>query len=142
LEGYLVDLAPDLEAGPLAQFKEQVRVLVASLVGGAWGAGPDPAFAGMRGEQAGPLVYQADDVQVVLEIQDDAEPPDHKTMLGLLSGKDTQGMQVSLWQDDQLLTQVPVDDLGNFVIPQLRPGCYELILAGLDVEIHIQALEF
>jgi len=142
LEGYLDDLASDLTISPLEQFKEQVRVLVASLVGGARGAGQVPAFAGVRGEQAGPLVYQADDVQVVLEIQDDAEHPDRKTMLGLLTGKDPQGMRVSLWQDEQLLTQVPVDDLGNFVITQLRPGGYELIVAGPDVEIHIQALEF
>ena len=141
LEGYLVDLAPDLVTSPLEQFKEQVRVLVASLVGGARGAGPDSAFAGVRGEQAGPLVYQVDDVQVVLEIQDDAEQADRKTILGLLIGKDPQGMQVSLWQDDVFVTQAPVDDLGNFVIPQLLAGSYELIVTGLDVEIHIQALE-
>lgn len=140
LEGYLGDLASDLMIGPLEQFKEQVTVLVASLVGGAGRAGPAPAFAGVRGEQAGPLVYQADDVQVVLEIQDDAEHPDRKTILGLVTGKDPQGMQVSIWQDDQLVTQAPVDDLGNFLIPKLLSGSYELIVTGLDVEIHIPAL--
>jgi hypothetical protein len=113
---------------------------VASLVGGGLGPGRAPAFAGVRGEQDGPFVYQADDVQVVLEIQDDAEQPDRKTILGLLTGTDPQGMQVSLWKDDVLVTQASVDDLGNFVIPQLLAGSYELIVSGLDVEIHIQAL--
>lgn len=137
LEGYLDDLAPDLVTSPLEQLKEQVRVLVASLVGG----GLEPAVAGVRGEEEGPFVFRADDIQVILDVQDDSEKPDRKTILGLVTGIDPQGLHVFLWHDDRLLTRVPVDDLGNFLFLQLFPGRYELIVTGPETEIHIQTLD-
>jgi hypothetical protein len=62
-------------------------------------------------------------------------------LLGLVSGIEAHGMEAHIWQDDRHITQVPVDELGNFVIPGLAPAGYVLILSGPDVEIHIQDLD-
>lgn len=150
LKGYLVELAPDLEPSPLEWVKERVRVLVARLIGG----GPEggllrrmkqaamaPAYAGIRGGEEGPYLYEADDVQIAIEIQDDAERQDRKALLGLVTEIDTRELKAHLWQAEQLVTTVSVDDLGNFVVSNLVSGSYELILSGPEVEIHIQALE-
>ena len=143
LKDYLGELTSDLEFSPL----ERVRVLVARLVRGRWETGPlaapalAPAYAGIRGEEEGPYVYQTDDVEVVIDVQDDTEQQDRKVLLGLVTGMDTRGLKAHLWQVDQLVTTASVDDLGNFVIPHLAPASYELILSGPEVEIHLQTLE-
>jgi len=147
LKDYLSELSPTLELGPLEQIKERLRVLVARLVsGGVEGSplGPPslaPAFAGVRGEEEEPRCYQAEDVQIVIGIQEDAGQPGHKVFLGLVMGMEPSGVKAHLWQAERLVTTVEVDRLGNFVVPGLAPGSYELILSGPEVEIHIQDLE-
>lgn len=147
LRDYLGALAPSLETGLLERAKGQVRVLIARLVSGGEGrsllAGPAlaPAYAGVRGEEAGPYLYEAEDIQIAIEVQDDAEQPDHKAILGLTLGPEPAGGFAFLWQARQRVAVVPVDDLGNFVIPDLAPGSYELILSGPEAEIHIQELQ-
>jgi hypothetical protein len=142
LRDYLGDLAPDLEFSSL----ERIRVLVAQLVrggresGGAGALAPAPAYAGLRGEEEGPRIYRADETQIAIEIQDDPEQRDHRILLGLLTGMDIHGLTAHLWQADQRIAGAAVDELGNFVIPSLAPGSYELILSGPEVEIHIQDL--
>jgi len=143
LKSYLSELAPTVEFSPL----ERVKVLIARRVNGAWGGkGSEgtalaPAFAGIRGGQNGPYIYQVDDAQIAIEVQDDVEQPDRKVLLGLVTGIDTHGLTVHLWQAEQRITTASVDEAGNFVIAHLTPGVYELILSGPEVEIHIQALE-
>ena len=39
------------------------------------------------------------------------------------------------------MTATPVDGLGNFVLSALSPGTYELLLAGPDLEIHVQHIQ-
>ncbi len=141
LESYLRVLAPTIEFSPM----ERVKVLIARLVGGGQGWGqpsPMPIFAGVRGEEEGPLIYQVDGVQIAIEIQDDAEQPGRKIVLGLVTGLDSTGLNVTLRQVDQIVATVSVDNAGNFVIPGLDPGSYQLILARPEVEIHVQSLEF
>lgn len=137
---------PYLKPEPLAVAQRRVRVLVARLVGGAGQGGGfggpalAPAFAGLRGEESGPLMYEAGDVQVLIEVEDDAKPG-RKTVMGLLSDlSDYTGYTVGLWQGGQQLTLIPVDLLGNFVIEDLSEGRYELILSGPEIELHIQDL--
>lgn len=144
LEDYMADLAPTLEPDRLAQVKERIKVLIANLVDG--GAVPEPGFApvpmGIRGNETGPRVYEAGDVEVMLEIQEDAEQPDRKTILGLITGLDDfEDIQVHVWQADEPLTTTDVDELGNFIIPNLAPDTYDLIVSGPEIEIHIQNLE-
>jgi len=144
LKAYLDDLAPSLDFTPL----QRVKVLIAELVDAARSSRaapgtPDlaPAFAGLRGEGGGPNIYQVGDVQLTIEIQDDAEQPDRKAILGLITGTDTLGFQAHLWQAGRRVTSVAVDEFGSFIIPRLAPGRYELILGGPETEIHLQALD-
>lgn len=151
LRDYLAELAPDRELGPLERVKDQVeervRVLVARLVSGGPGSSPSgqpalaPAHAGIRGEEGGLYLYQADDVQIAIEIQDDAKRPGRKAILGLTMGPESSEGLAFLWRAERRIAVVPVDELGNFVIPDLTPGSYELFLGGPEVEIHIQELQ-
>jgi hypothetical protein len=147
LKDYLVELTPTREYGPLEQIKERVNVLVARLVSGGSKAGPlaqpalAPAYTGIRGRKPEPYLYQADDVQIAVEVQDDAERPGRWIILGLIIGIEPAGPEVLLWQAEQRVAMVSVDESGNFVIPDLAPGNYELILSGPEVEVHIQELQ-
>jgi hypothetical protein len=142
LKDFLGELTPDLAFSPL----RRIRVLVAELIGRASEMGmpgssaPAPAYAGLRGEDEGPYLYQADGAQIIVEIQDEAGGQNRKVLLGLVTGVDPQALQVHLWEADQLVTTVTVDELGTFVIPNLTPGTYELILSSPEMEIHIQTL--
>jgi hypothetical protein len=144
LEDYLRVLGPTIEFTPV----ERVKVLIAQLING--GTRDDakqgrlsfaPALAGMRGEADGPVVYQVDDMQIAIEIQDDAELPGRKTVLGLVTGPGSSGLNVTLRQADQIVAATAVDDTGNFLIPRLDPGNYQLILIRPELEIHVQSLE-
>lgn len=148
LEEYLGELAPSLEPGLLQQARERARVWVARLVSGGVGSGAlgQPAFApllaGVRGADTGPLVYQAEDVQVIIEVQGDVEQPDRAGILGLATGLGTiQGVEAELCQAGVPVASVPVDDLGNFSLSGVSPGCYVLILRGADFEIRVEDLE-
>ena len=103
--------------------------------------GATPALAGLRGQEAGPYLYQAEEIQVALEVQDDARQPGRKSLLGLAMGPEPTGGLALLWRAEQRVAVVPVDDLGNFTIPDLGPGSYDLILSGPQTEIHIQELQ-
>jgi anti-sigma factor RsiW len=143
LKGYLGELAPELEFSPM----ERIKVLVARLVGDRKGrAQPGaptlaPAYAGVRGGENGPRIYQAGDAQIVIEIQDDAMQPGRKALLGLIMGIEPRDLVGHLWLGDQPVAQAPVDELGNLSITNLAPDSYELILKGPDLEIQIQDLD-
>jgi hypothetical protein len=143
LEQYLADLAPDVALGPL----EQVKIVIAELVRGVQGLGqlptfaPAPVYAGVRGEEAGPLVYEGDDYQIMIEIQRDGERRDRHALLGLVTGPDPGELEAHLWAGGELLATAPIDELGNLFIANLPPGLYDLNLSGGQVEIQIQALQ-
>jgi anti-sigma factor RsiW len=148
LQGYLADLAPTLELSPLERVREQARILVARLVSGGFEGRQSgypalaPAYAGLRGREGEPLIYEANQVQVVLDIQEDPRQPGRQTILGLIVGVDhPRELEALLWQDDQCIATISVDEASNFFIPNLTPGRYELILSGPGVEIHIQGLD-
>lgn len=141
---YLAELEPSLRLDPLDQVVGRIRVLVARLVsGGPPGQpAPSPAFASLRGEEQEPLTYEAGEVQVIIDLQEDAERPDRRTILGLVIGLDApQELKAHLWAAEQRLATVPVDELGNFVLPNVPCGSYELMLSRPEIDIHIQDLE-
>lgn len=145
LQAYLADLEPSLQPSPLEQIKERVRVLIAHLVDEMESHAPGmptpaPAYAGLRGEEEA-CVYAAGDVQIAIEVQDDAGRPGRKILLGLVIGAEPGEMQAHLWQDERRIATIPVDELGNFVIPDLAPGVYELIVGGPEMEVHVQELQ-
>jgi hypothetical protein len=144
LQDYLKKLTPE----PAIKFREKVEVLVAQLVPRWSGSALSGLSAratvgiGLRGEeQQGPYLYRVDDVEVAVEVQDDAEQWGHKVILGLVTGRATHAWVAQLWRAEQCVTTAPVDDSGNFVMSGLAlQGSYELTLSGPEVRVHIQNL--
>ena len=136
LQTYLADLAPDVTY----TLSERVKIWIARLIpDGTSGGGLQPALA-LRGQDEGPLMYEAGDAQLTLEVQDDPDKIGARTILGLLIGVETVETAAHLWQEGQKVIQTPVDEFGNFVLAELAPGIYELIVSGPDFEIHVQEL--
>lgn len=137
---------PALGSDFLQNVVRRARVIVAQLVSGPgidiFGtAGLRPALAGVRGADPAPYVYEAGDVQVILEIKDDLQRPNQLAIVGLVMGEvDAQSTEAHLWLKTQLVMSECLDDLGNFVFDSLAPGQYELILSGPEVEIHLQQM--
>ncbi|HSM57611.1 MAG TPA: hypothetical protein VK879_15770 [Candidatus Sulfomarinibacteraceae bacterium] len=138
LLAYLDDVASELEYSVL----ERLKVLVARVSPDLGVGGPlaEPALAGVRGDDTGPLVYRAEDVQVSLEVQDDVNAADHRSVLGLVLGADAQGWGVYLWREDEEIADTTVDELGNFMLSGVEPDTYRLLLHGEQVLIHIPEL--
>jgi len=136
LDNFMDDVGADLDYGVV----ERIRIWVAQKLP-SWegGMGDMPVFA-LRGEDQGPLMYEAGEAQLTLEIQDDPQRPGKKSLIGLVLGVDTTAWQVHLWQKDKLLDAVPVDELGNFMLDNLSLGGYKLILTGPAAEIHVPDL--
>lgn len=141
LEAYLSQVSSDLENSPIERVKIWIARRIPSIPLAADTAMSLPTFA-VRGEENGPLMYQAGDAQLTLEIQEDPEQTENKAILGLVLGVAPVGVMAHLWQAGELITSVMVDNLGNFIISNLAPGDYELILSGPSFEIHVQDLRF
>jgi len=140
LEGFLSDLTPQ------PGLFEPVKVLIARLFSGTEpgqgsdGSLLDPAFAGLRGEGEEPFIYQAENVRIVIEVQDDVEQMGLKTLLGLVTGLEKNEFTIQVSQGDEVIAATSVDEIGNFIISHLSPGHYKLILSGPNMEIHVQSL--
>ena len=140
LEEYL------MEPSPQTSLPDLVRVIIARLLGGREvdqeqeEFSSAPAFAGLRGEGEEPFIYQAGDVRIVIEVQDDVEQMGLKSLLGLVTGLESNEFTIQVGQGDQLIATTSVDEIGNFLISHLAPGHYKLILTGPNMEIHIQSL--
>lgn len=142
LQAYLADLEPDVTLGTL----DQVRIVIAELVRGVQELGqlptltPAPAYAGLRGAEEGPLVYQAEAFQIVVEIMRDGEHQDRFALLALVSGPEAEGLEARLSAASGLTATAPVDELGNLYFSDLTPGPYELNLSSRQIEIRIPLL--
>jgi hypothetical protein len=148
LGNYLAELESDLKLSRLERAGEHVRLLLAHLVSGGEGpgragqAGLAPGYAALRGEESEPLFYQADEIQVALEVHPDADQPERWSILGLVMGVGTpRELEVHVWRAGQRVATMRVEDTGNFFIPNLTAGRYDLILDGPGVEIYIQELD-
>jgi hypothetical protein len=138
LAHYLDQVSPDLDY----TLAERIKIWIAERIPDTTSseAALSPAFA-VRGGENGPLMFEAGDAQLTIEIQDDPEKPGQKSILGLVLGSDEPALQAHLWQEGLLVKTVNVDELGNFTIMGLAPGLYDLILSGASFEIHVQALQ-
>jgi hypothetical protein len=132
---FLMDVSPDLEFSPIERFKIWVAELLPELPGSSV-----PLALEFRGETTGQKFYQAGDVQITIEVQDDPASPGNKLLLGLVLGISTDEMRVQCLRDELEVVDSPVDDLGNFVLSGLEPGNYNLILRDDEVEIQIPDL--
>jgi hypothetical protein len=140
----LEEFLTELDSKP--SFLGSIKTLIASLVSGP-GTDQDhqdltstPAFGGLRGEGEEPFIYQAGQVRIVIEVQDDVEQMGLKTLLGLVTGLETNEFTIQVSQRDNMIATTSVDEIGNFIISHLSPGHYKLILVGPNMEIHIQSL--
>ena len=145
LRSFLGELAPASEPSLLKGAVEQVRVVVAGLLGGAPGPfpalQPAPAAAGLRGDNAATRIFAAEEVEIIVGVQSDTEAPDRLVLLGLITGVDSVGYSVHVWQDGRLIAAAPVDEGGNFIVSDLIPAGYELVLSGPGREIYIEELK-
>jgi len=116
------------------QVVEQTRILVANLV-----PRPEPAFALLGDYDDGQRVYEADDIQIFVQVQDDDIKPDHHSILGMVAGMEGSDLQIQLWEAEQPdeVISAEVDEYGNFLMPHLAPATYELILSNDNTEVHI-----
>lgn len=151
LDNYLSDLADELPPVPEAsatwweQVGEGMRVLMANLVSPAQG---QPAFA-LLGDNNGPKMYEvkaalpAEEVEVMIQVEEDDEVPNRKMLLGLIMGLEPEGLTAHLWQATPLaeVSTIEVDEFGNFIMPALESGQYELILTNNKIEIHLPNIE-
>lgn len=102
-----------------------------SAVQSAWGA--------LRGSESEPLVFSADAVQIVLEVQEDANHPAQKVLLGLVLGLERdQEFLVQLFQNGVEVASTPLDPFGNFVFSSLSSGLYQISLVGKQMEILLE----
>jgi anti-sigma factor RsiW len=143
LDGFLAELAPELQTSATQRIKVWVAELVSAAGDFGRAAGPTlaPGYAGVRGGVPGPLLYRAGDAQIALTVQPDSGKPALVMALGLVTGVEGEGWQARLWHGDQRVAEAPVDELGNFVLAGLPPAVYGLTLAGPEAEIHIPELD-
>lgn len=127
--------------------KQQVQVLVARLA-----SGPQlgslfgqpalaPVYAGLRGAGDEPLIYEAGETQIFIEVQEDALHPGYWAIVGLLPMLDGEpARHAELWQDQKAVAFAQVDEIGNFSFASLEPGDYELFISDAQFDIHVQSL--
>lgn len=136
LRGFVADLGPLPQAGPLAQARKQAQSFFARLVGG--GSTAQPLALGLRGDEAAPLIFEAGDAQIILEVVEDCEQAGRQTIVGLLIGLDDASVFTArLWQAGQPSAASAVDSLGNFTFAGLAPATYDLILSSPAQDIHM-----
>ena len=133
------------EQALLPHILKPVKVLFAQLIGGSRANNRQtdaplyPAFSGLRGENDEPFIYQVDHIQIAIDVQEDAEQPGCKILLGLITGLDSNGFMMEAYQEGKIVATTIVDEIGNFIFSHFLPGSYELILLGPDTEIRIQS---
>jgi len=147
LKQYLLLIKSDLPTEPIKpdpvplseQIGQGLRILIANLVNP-----PQPSFV-LLGDHNGPQIYEVDEVQVSIQIENEAERPNRKALFGLVMGIDPKELVAYLWRPDTIeeVATTKVNHLGQFIISELEPAMYDLILENSETEfeIHIQNLQ-
>lgn len=134
------------EPTPQPDIIQSVRVLVAKLISGKGviqdqtGLSLSPVSVDLRGDEDEPFIYQAGNVKIVIDVQDDVEQIGNKVLLGLVTGLESKEFIVQVSKEGETIATASVDEIGNFIISHLIPDNYQVILKGQEVEIHIQSL--
>jgi hypothetical protein len=129
----------DPPIGILAGAGARLKVLVAQLFTPA----PGQAAWAVRGEETAdaPQIFNVGDIQVAIETAADPQQPAQRSILGLISGADTLGWRAHVWQAGQFVLTVEVDEFGNFTVPPVAVGNYQILLEGADsgdtLEVHL-----
>ena len=115
----------------------KVQTLVARLVSAS------PALGALRGESREPIVLEADGITITLDIQKGSN--ERLSILGQLAADDQEHWTeatVSLRRGEQQESTTTVDDLGTFIIQELRPGSIQLnIRSSAGIELNIPSID-
>lgn len=118
---------------------DTAKILFAQLVG----AGVTPAFGALRGEDKGPLTFEADGMVIVLDIQPAAHQ--HVSMLGQVAADEQDqwtGAVVELSQADSTEKMASLDEFGAFRFDDIHPGATQLSIRSLHgIIVHIMNIE-
>jgi hypothetical protein len=135
LEEYLSELAPK------STLPTPMEKLIARLVSGqdvkrdSSSPSQTPAFSSLRGEEGEPYIYQADDIQIVIDVLENEERPGRKTLLGLITGLKSNELKMEAYREGKLVATTIVNEMGNFIFSHLLPGSYDLLLSDSKNEI-------
>jgi len=99
-----------------------------------------PSAVALRGDIHAQRVYQAGDVQLVLEIQPATSGYRRQHLLAKIEAGETPRTytEVELWREAELLESCVVDDEGSFSFDRLKPGAYTLCLRGHGTEVWVE----
>lgn len=101
---------------------------------------------GLRGvPSAGQYAYQAQNLQLMLDIKHTIHRPDRLALLGLLIVNDDlpdplHSATADLLSGETVIGKTRLDELGYFTLDNLAPGNYTLALRLLDREIVVESL--
>lgn len=87
-------------------------------------------------------VYEFDNETLLsLHLSADETQPSYKILTGFID-TDTPMSEASLWHAHQAhhVASAPIDDAGDFRLPHLEKGTYNLVLTGAETEIHIEEI--
>jgi hypothetical protein len=93
---------------------------------------------GLRGGGSDSYHYEAEGVQISIDVQEDSNHPGRKALIGLIIGTGGSDYEVSLWSGEKQIATASIDPLDNFMIRNLETGEYELLIRGPKVEIQVQ----
>jgi hypothetical protein len=110
-----------------------VRRLVASLFSGPLPGAPAFALRGVASLQA--ATYAAEGYVILVGIEPDPQDPGLRTVLGMVTGCPEPGAAQVFLRSEDVDRTASVDDVGQFVFPEVTPGRYDLLVRFPDVEI-------
>ena len=127
--------APDEEAKGVL---ERLRGLISRVLWATPAAG-DLLLPVLRGALHAQQVYQAEGLQIVLEIRPATSGYRRQRLLGQVEpiGVLT---EVELWHESQVLESSTVDDEGYFSFDRLKPDAYTLCLRGDETEVWLEVV--
>jgi hypothetical protein len=142
LRHFLLEVAPDLRQGVYRPLK----LLIGRLISQSGSSEQMRPALAMRGEAQEPLIYEAGDARIMLELLHTTQPtpsspsPVQLTLTGMVLGMDPAALQAHLHRDGVNLQPVAIDEFGSFTITGLSPGQYELTVSNDELEIRIPAI--
>lgn len=131
---FMAQVGPDLKDVLFAPPEKVARpLLLARLLSSA-------AWQVRGGGEDEPLVYEADNFQVTIEVVADVSRPGHKTLYGLIVAELPAEWQVQLSQQGHLVATTSSDEAGNFELEGVKAGVYDCVVIRPELEIALPPL--
>ena len=92
----------------------------------------------LRGDPYTQRIYQAEGVQIALDVQPATSGYRRQRLLGQVEPINMM-TEVELWHESEVLESSVVDDEGYFSFDRLKPGAYTLCLRGDEMEVWQEA---